>query len=207
MEAAQQALVEGLRGAVERVVRVGVVGLVRGERLGEAVDRCRGCGHDPAHALPQGGLDHVVGPVDHHFEGESRFLRALRDPHRRLVEDDIDPTRQLGDELAVADVALDQPDGPVGERPGEVLAPSAHEVVEHDDLSRAGLHELIGDVRADRARSAGDQRALIAHGHGTHDQSTIRGGGIFHVGGKLITGPSPPMWPPGGARRSLYAGQ
>ena len=51
VEAAQQALVEGLGGAVEGVVGVGVVALVGRELLGEAVDRGRGRGDELAHAL------------------------------------------------------------------------------------------------------------------------------------------------------------
>ena len=51
VEAAQQALVEGLGGSVEGVVGVRVVGLVGGELLGEAVDRCRGGGDDLANPL------------------------------------------------------------------------------------------------------------------------------------------------------------
>ena len=70
--------------------------LVGGKHLGEAVDGRRGRGDDPAHPLAQGGLDHVVGAVDHHLEPEARFLGALGDPQGRLVEDDVDPARQLG---------------------------------------------------------------------------------------------------------------
>ena len=156
--------------------------LVGGKRLREAVDRRRGRGHDPAHPLAQGGLDDVVGPVDHNLEREARLLGALRDPQGRLVEDDVDAARQLGNQLAIADVALDEPDGSVGERPGEVLAPAAHEVVEHDDLLRPGLHELVGDVRADRARAAGNERAFTAHRRAPHGQSTVRGRAIFRAG-------------------------
>ncbi len=45
----------------------------------------------------------------------------------------------------------------VGARPVEVLAPAADEVVEDDDLVRAGEHELVGHVGADRAAAAGDE--------------------------------------------------
>ena len=45
-------------------------------------------------------------------------------------------------------------------RPREVLATAAHEVVEHDDLLRAGLHQLVGDVGADRPTTACDQCAF-----------------------------------------------
>jgi hypothetical protein len=86
------------------------------------------------------------------------------------MEDDVDAAGQLGDELAIADVALDEPHGPVGQGPGEVCAPAPHEVVEHDDLLGAGPHELVGDVRAHSARSAGDQRAFAVHGLCTHAQ-------------------------------------
>ena len=82
---------------------------------------------------------------------------------RGLVEDDVDAAGQLGDQLAVADVALDEPHGPVGQRPGRGSAPAAHEVVEHDDLLGARPHELVGDVRAHGARSAGDKHAFTVH--------------------------------------------
>ena len=90
MVAAQQSLVEGLGGAVERVVRVRVVVLVGGELSGEAVDRRRGGGDQLAHAGRRRGLDHVEGAVDEHLEREARLLGALGDPDRRLVEDDVD---------------------------------------------------------------------------------------------------------------------
>ena len=109
---------------------------VGGEGFREPVHGGRGRGHDPAHTRLQSGLDHVVGAVDHHLEGDARFRGALGDPQRCLVEDDVDVAGQLVHQLAVADVALDQPHRAVGQRPGEVLPPAADEVVEHHHLPR-----------------------------------------------------------------------
>ena len=80
------------------------------------------------------------------------------------MEDDVDALRQAADEIAVADVALDELDGAVGPRPVEVLAAAADEVVEHHDLLGAAMHELVDDVRADGAAAAGDEDpAQAAH--------------------------------------------
>jgi hypothetical protein len=52
------------------------------------------------------------------------------------MEDHVHAARQLADERRVADVALDDLDVAVGQRPREVLAAAADEVVEDDDLAR-----------------------------------------------------------------------
>ena len=117
VEAAQQALVEDLGGAVERVVGVGVVVLGGREVLGQAVDRGRRGGDDLADVRVDGRLEHVEGAVDEHLEREPRLLGALRDAQRGLVEDDVDAARELAHERAVADVALDDRDGAVGLAP------------------------------------------------------------------------------------------
>jgi hypothetical protein len=78
------------------------------------------------------------------------------------VEDDVDAAHQLAHERRVADVALDDLDVAVGQRPGQVLAAAAHEVVEHDDLARLLLDDEVGDVRADHAGAARDQHAIPA---------------------------------------------
>ena len=43
----------------------------------------------------------------------------------------------------------------------EVFPPAADEVVEHDDLGRSGVDELIDDGRADGAGAAGDQAPAV----------------------------------------------
>ena len=88
-------------------------------------------------------------------------------------------------EVAIADVALDELDGAVGQRPREVVAPAAHEVVQDDDLAGAGLHELIGQVGADRSPAARDQDPLAADavcavGWGLHGDETCCAVSIFH---------------------------
>ena len=95
------------------------------------------------------------------------------------MEDDVDVAGQLVHQLAVADVALDQPDRAVGERPGEVLPPAADEVVEHHHLPHPCPDELVGDVRAHGAPSAGDQSALTVHVRDTHAPSTGRHPSFF----------------------------
>src|SRR6202000_3053536 len=62
---------------------------------------------------------------------------------------------------AVAHIALDQGDVAVGERPVEVGAASADEVVEHDDLRRSRFDQLVDERRADRAAAAGDEYPLV----------------------------------------------
>ena len=73
------------------------------------------------------------------------------------MEDDVDAVRQAADEIAVADVALDELDGAVGARPIEVLAAAADEVVEHHDLVGAADDQLVDDVGADGATATGDE--------------------------------------------------
>src|SRR4029079_8812991 len=67
----------------------------------------------------------------------------------------------------------DERDVAVLERPGEVLAPSADEVVEHDHLVSTGEHELVGDVRPDRAAAAGDE-GLADRGHERASAAVVR---------------------------------
>ena len=63
-------------------------------------------------------------------------------------------------QLAVADIALDQPDRPARHAPLEVFRPAAHHVVERDDLDAALVAQQVDDMRADKAGAAGDQNAL-----------------------------------------------
>ena len=154
VEAAQQALVEGLGRAVERVVGVRVMAFGGGELFREPVHRCRRRGDDLADARVRGGLDDLVGAVNEDLKSEPRLRGALGDPDGRLVEHQVDPGHESGHQRAVPDVALDDPDGPRAERPGEVLPPAPDEVVEDDDLGGAGRDELVHDGRADGARTA-----------------------------------------------------
>ncbi len=146
-----------LRRAVERVVGVGVVVLAGRELLGEAVDRRGRRGDDLAHLGLDGRLEHVVRAVDEHLEREPRLLRALRDADRGVMEEHVDAGHQLVHERPVADVALDELDGAVGARPVEVLPPPADEVVQHDDLVRAGEHQLVDHVGPDRPAAPGHE--------------------------------------------------
>ena len=80
------------------------------------------------------------------------------------MKDDVDPVHRPRERLAVADVAVDNRQG---QRLGgirQVFTPAADEVVEHHHFARLFGDELVGDVRADQARSARDQDASIMHG-------------------------------------------
>ena len=99
-----------------------------------------------------GRLEDVERAVDQHLEREPRLLGALGDADRGLVEDDVDAAVSVGDQVAVADVALDEPDRPVRIAQARFAAPAADEVVEDDDLARRRRDELVGDRRADRCR-------------------------------------------------------
>src|SRR5579875_1756084 len=88
VEAAQQALVERLRRAVEGVVAVRMVTLWSRELLRQPVHRGRGGGDDFSHPLAGSGLEHVEGTVDEHLQSKPWLLRALGYPDRRLMEDD-----------------------------------------------------------------------------------------------------------------------
>src|SRR5262249_23182168 len=67
---------------------------------------------------------------------------------------------RLRDVRRAADVAGDDADAAARQRGREVVACSAREVVEHDDLRRACGHERVGDVRSDQAGTAGDEHAI-----------------------------------------------
>ena len=164
VHAAQQPFVEDLRGTVERVIGIRVRQFGRRELIGEPVDRGRRCRDDAPYARVGGGLDHVVGAVDEHFEREPRLFSALRDPDRCLVEQHVDAVHQLTHEREIPDVTLDERHGTVLLRPGEVLAAPADEVVQDDDLLRAGEDEFVDDVRADgTAAACHEDLAELAH--------------------------------------------
>ena len=62
------------------------------------------------------------------------------------MEHHVDAFGQLIDELPVADVAFDHRDGAIRLGPGQVVAAPAHEVVQYNDLARAGLHDEIAKI-------------------------------------------------------------
>ena len=98
------------------------------------------------------GLEDVERAVHQHLERQARLLGALGDADRGLVEDQVDALGQVGDEVAVADVALDQVTSPVLDAPARFSLRPAHQVVEHDDLRDGLVDELVDDRGADRAR-------------------------------------------------------
>ena len=132
MEAAQQALVEDLGRAVERVVRVRVVVLV-GRELARPGRRPRPTTRRRRFSTLacDRRFEDVEGAVDQDLEREPRLLGALGDADRGLVEDDVDAVASArATQLAVADVALDEPDGPLAMPEARFVAPAADEVVE-----------------------------------------------------------------------------
>ena len=69
------------------------------------------------------------------------------------------PCEKLAYEIGVADVTLNDREGPVGLRPREVLATAPEEVVQDYDLGRATSHQLIRDRGSHRAGAPGYEHA------------------------------------------------
>ncbi len=76
------------------------------------------------------------------------------------MKDDIGVADQPRQQLAVADVALDQSDSWVEQRRSEIVAPAALEIVDRDNAGAILLKQEIDDVGADKARTAGHQDVL-----------------------------------------------
>ena len=77
------------------------------------------------------------------------------------MEDDVDAAHELAHELAVADVALDDAYGAVGLRPRRGCRGGRGRSCRGSTISPApGCDQLVGDVRADRPGTAGDEDAL-----------------------------------------------
>ena len=72
----------------------------------------------------------------------------------------IDAVEGARQQVPVADVAFDHRYASAGHRFGKRVPAAAAQVVEHDDLRRAGRHQAVDDVRADQPGTAGDQDAL-----------------------------------------------
>ena len=92
-----------------------------------------------------------------HLERQAGLLGALRDPDRRLVEDQVLTGGDVAEQVTVAHVALDELHAAGGERVREVLAASAHQVVQDDHPRRSRVEQLVDDRGADGAGSAGDE--------------------------------------------------
>ena len=107
--------------------------------------------------MVHGGVEHVLGPADHHVDRALRRVRAVGHAQRRLMEHEIDAARRAIDRGGVADVGPDHRQASGVECGAEMLDPALDEVVEHDDPGRTGGQDLVGDVRADESRPAGDQ--------------------------------------------------
>ena len=138
VERAQQALVEDLGGAVERVVVVRVVVLGRREVLGEAVDRRRRRGDELAHAFASTAASITLNVPSTSTSSASRGSSAhcvirsaawWKTTSMPRVSSRTSARSQMSPSTTVT--------GPLRLRPREVVAAPAHEVVEHDDLAGA----------------------------------------------------------------------
>ena len=109
VEAAKQAFIEELRGAVERPVRVGMMRLEDRKCCGQAVHRRRRSGNDLPYSGAGGRFEHVEGAVDENVFCKARLFGALRDADGGLVEDEAHASHRTGHIPAIAHVALDNP--------------------------------------------------------------------------------------------------
>ena len=112
VEGAKQPFVEGLGGPVEGAVVVRILPLRRRKLLGHAVHRCRGCGDDLLDVVLDAQFEQIEGRVHHDFHGQARLGGAMGDAQCSLMKDDIGSLHQRRHQLAVADIALDQANGP-----------------------------------------------------------------------------------------------
>ena len=69
----------------------------------------------------------------------------MGDAKSRLMKDGIRALDQFGDQVAGADVALDQPHA-LGFGAGEVFRPAADHVVDYDDLAATLAHEVVDNA-------------------------------------------------------------
>ena len=136
-----------------------MMGLFDRELFGRAVDRRRRRGDDLADPGETRGVDHVERAVDHDLQREPWLFDAVRQPHRREMEDDVDPARQLFDQRTIPHVAFHEVNGAALQRIGKVRRAAAREVVQHDDLSEIEGRETIDQCRPDDARTAGQEHA------------------------------------------------
>ena len=161
VEGAQEAFAERLGGAIEGAVVVGVVLLGRREGVGHAVDRRRGRHDDLAHAGLLALFDQIERRLDHDLERGARLGGAMGDAQRRLMEDGVGAVDEICHQLRVPDVADDHLDlARLRHRIGEIFGPSAHHIVDDNDLGASRIDEQIDDVRSDEPGAAGDEDAL-----------------------------------------------
>jgi hypothetical protein len=133
---------------------MGAVHLAGGEE-DEALDR------PPADCVEQ-----HLRPFDvRRHELATAFLDRLLDV--RLggrVHDHVDVADDLGNELGVADVAVDEGKALVAHEIGEVVhVARVCERVEEDDLVGRAAQKVAHEVRRDEPRAAGDENAFLPH--------------------------------------------
>ena len=155
VEAAGDAFVHDLGGAVERAIVIRVVLLVGRKRVRAAVDAGRGGVHDLLDLVGDGGLEDVERAHDQHVHALAGLLGAERDADGGLVEDVVTAGDGVADRGAVADVALQESEAAA--RLLQVPQAAADQVVQHADFPRPLVDQAVHDVRADQARPADHQ--------------------------------------------------
>src|SRR5690606_5786328 len=109
------------------------------------------------------GFHHVERAFGQHFEGKPWLLGALRDADRGLMEHNVARRAQFLDEVAVANVSLDDFQRKGSHGLIQVRLAAAREIVEHDDGFRALPCGKVGNVGTDQTGSAGYENALTLH--------------------------------------------
>ena len=160
--AVREAVGARLRRGV-RAARVQRVLLVHRRVLGRAVHLA---GRDQDEALDRRLPDRVeqdLRPLDvrGHELGRALLDRLLDVRLGGGIDDHVDARDDLPDELAVADVAVDERQPLVRHHIGEVLqVAGVGERVERDDLVRRCRQQVADEGRGDEPRPAGDEHAL-----------------------------------------------
>ena len=94
---------------------------------------------------------------------ESRGFGALRDTNRRFVEHDVDAFHGARHQVHIADVAVDDRHFARRECRFEILAATARQIVQNDDLAESFGDQPVGDVRSDQSCPACHQRSFVVH--------------------------------------------
>ena len=144
------------RSRVQRVL------LVHGRALGRAVDLARGDQDEALDGVRADGVEEDLRPLDvRRHELRGALLDRLLDV--RLgggIHDHVHLRDDVGDELGVADVAVDEREPLVAEHVREVLEVTrVRQRVERDDVVRGVREQVPDDVRRDETGAAGDEDA------------------------------------------------
>ena len=190
-----------------RAQRLGRHRLNLGQRLGITVSRAARSEHHPPHPLGPGRLQHVQRAGGVHVVKRPRLLHtAGHAAQRRLVKHQLGTGGRIREGLAVHDRVFHHPQAPACRRPQRVqVGPiGPRQVVDHHHLRPKGQQGL-GQVRTNKARPAGHQRAaaleslaMQRHPVGCQIVSHV----VFHKEkGETISKPMPRKRSPAYARR------